>query len=57
MTGNYDAKINPDWNCYRSLVNFFEKKCGKVEENALKHFKYFYEYCSAENVNVNIGLK
>ena len=44
MTGDYDEN-DTDFDCYRSLIDGFEAKCGYVRENALKHFKYFFEHC------------
>ena len=42
--------------CYRRIIDAFEGKCGKVAENAMKHFRHFAEYCQNE-VNAELTLK
>lgn len=47
LTGNNNGVTNYD--CYKKAVTKFEQSCGKVNEFALKYFKYLAEICEHTN--------
>jgi hypothetical protein len=47
LTG--ERSSTTDFDCYRSVIERFESKCGKVNDNGLRHFKHLYEICSTSS--------
>lgn len=43
LTGEIGETTNFD--NYRTLIEKFESECGTVNDNGLRHFKYFHELC------------
>lgn len=41
-----------NFECYKSAIAKFENTCGKMNENGLKHFRYFYDFCSNGQVEI-----
>jgi len=46
LTGAINGETNFD--CYKATVDRFERSCGKLTENSMKHMKYIREMCQGE---------
>lgn len=38
--------LDTDFDCYKNLINFFERTCGKFTEYGMKYMRSFYDICA-----------